>query len=62
ILSWILNVLDEGNLKDKLKAIYDKGQYSFAFLDIEECQPHQRTKLNVIIKNFQIRLSIETKT
>uniref|UniRef100_A0A914CNX4 DEP domain-containing protein n=2 Tax=Acrobeloides nanus TaxID=290746 RepID=A0A914CNX4_9BILA len=35
ILSWILNVLDEGNLKDKLQAIYDKGQYSFAFLDIE---------------------------
>uniref|UniRef100_A0A914DHI4 Uncharacterized protein n=1 Tax=Acrobeloides nanus TaxID=290746 RepID=A0A914DHI4_9BILA len=31
ILSWILNVLDEGNLKDKLQAIYDKGNIHLHF-------------------------------
>uniref|UniRef100_A0A914DA18 DUF547 domain-containing protein n=1 Tax=Acrobeloides nanus TaxID=290746 RepID=A0A914DA18_9BILA len=34
-LSWILKVLDEGNLKEKLQAIYDSGQYSIAFLDAD---------------------------
>uniref|UniRef100_A0A914DIP1 Uncharacterized protein n=1 Tax=Acrobeloides nanus TaxID=290746 RepID=A0A914DIP1_9BILA len=52
ILSWILNVLDEGNLKDKLQAIYDKGQYSFAFLDIEWNVTTSKNKVKCDHKKF----------
>uniref|UniRef100_A0A914BVC2 DUF547 domain-containing protein n=1 Tax=Acrobeloides nanus TaxID=290746 RepID=A0A914BVC2_9BILA len=32
ILTWILKVLDEGNLKEKLQGICDSAQYSISFL------------------------------